>query len=189
MKSFLLKQNLIKVLLISLSLLIIYSCTTSRTSTIVSTSYDKNKNLTTHMVFPYGSIEIPNKWEKIGYINSSRQYILMNEDSIMLYVVFGTTDKYSFNEDKSLEGYDFLKAFYKWEADYFEKELALKNEIIEENRDKNYIIFRIFGDKINTIILIYENNKFITSLSIQINSKWSDDQKVDFLKSLINTNY
>ena len=186
-KPFLLKYKLIKFILIISVLVSFYSCsiTGNSTSTIVSTSYDKDKNLTTHTVFPYGSIDIPNKWEKINYISSSRQYILMNEDSINLFISFSTIDKYEFNKDKSLQGYDFLKAFYKWEADYFNKEFALQNEIIEENKVRKYIIFKIFGEKVNSIFLVHEKEGFITNLSIHINSKWNDNQEIDFLKSLI----
>lgn len=186
-KPFLVRYKLIKFVIIITVLVSFYSCsiTGTSTSTIVSTSYDKDKNLTTHTVFPYGTIDIPNKWGKINYISSSRQYILMNEDSIQLFISFSAIDKYEFNNDKSLQGYDFLKAFYKWDADYFNKEFTLKNEIIEENQTSKYIIYKIFGEKVNSIFLVHEKDGFITNLSIQINNKWSEHQEIDFLKSLI----
>ena len=74
-------------------------CVSSYTSTIVGGDYDAKKNATDYFVLPFGQVSIPGKWEKWAYNPSARQQFFINEDSVIVAVVFGRTDKYEFNKD------------------------------------------------------------------------------------------
>ena len=132
---------------------------------------------------PYGKTALPGKWEKSGYNQVSRQQFFRNQDSIEVAVAFGRYDYYEFNKDGFLKGFDFIQAFYEWDSKYFEDQ-GLNRLLIEEDRDNNYIIYRIFGPKANTYFLITEKNGNIGSFSVNSTDKWTETEKLEFLKNL-----
>ena len=92
---------------------VLCGCASQRAvSTIVSIDYDAKKDITSYMVLPYGSVDIPGKWTKGGYNSSSKQQFFMNNDSISIAVGLGAVDKYEFNYNGKLNGLAFLNAFY-----------------------------------------------------------------------------
>lgn len=169
-----------------LSMLVLFAgCGISRqaTSTIVGGDYDAAKNATEYFVFPYGSVSLPGKWEKREYINSSRQQLFQNQDSVIVAVAFGPSNKFEFNADGLLEGHDFVEAFYKWESDYFTS-AGYACPILENDSVNPYMLFKIEGEKVNSVFLIGERNGRVSYFSVQSTDKWTDTQKIQFLKNL-----
>ena len=165
------------------------SCSSTKsTSVIVGGDYDATKDVTTYMVFPYGDVELPGKWDKSQYSQSSHQQFFINQDSVIVAVSFAPYNKYEFNFDGALKGADFLLAYHKWEADFFQEQ-GLECPLIEMDSTNNYIIYKISGTYSDTVIdsfyLIRESKGAVSSYSIQRTDKWSDDKRLEFLKSLL----
>ena len=171
-----------------LTIILLTGCATQRTSTIVSCDYDTKSNKTNYMVFPYGSVSIPDKWEKTTYNSVSRQQFFKNEEGVSISVSFGPCNKYEFNADNSKKGFDFVKTFYEWDSEYFVNNYRLNQEIIDSNEKDNYIIWRAFGENNNIYWDVYflfgEKNGFARSCSILTTDKWTMEQKVEFLKEI-----
>ena len=179
-------MNKVQGLLLLLIVAILSSCGSAKrsTSTIVGGDYDAKKDITEYFVFPYGQVSIPGKWEKTSYNSASRQQFFRNDESVNIAVSFGPYDKYEFNMDGSLKGYEFVEAFYEWESKYFVSN-GLECKILETDKENKHIIYRVFGNKFDTYILICEKNGFVSNFSINATDKWTEQQKVDFLKSLL----
>ena len=171
-----------------IALIFLTSCATQRTSTIVGCDYDKNKNQTEYFVFPYGSVSIPGEWEKTTYNQIAKQQFFRNPDSITIAIAFGPCDKYEFNATNPMKGFEFVKAFYEWDSDFFVKNYRLNQELVESNESENFIIWRAFGENNNTYwdtyFLFGEKNGFANNLSIMTTDKWTKEDKVTFLKKM-----
>lgn len=152
-------------------------------STIVGGEYKADKNITEYFVLPYGNVSLPGKWEKWQYDSNSRQQFFKNEDSVIVAISFGPVNRYEFNRDGTLRGYDFVKAYYDWESDYFVK-LGLQAKMVESDQQNNYIICRFWGEKFDTYFLFGERNSNACNYSIHSAKKWTEDEKVQFLKGL-----
>ena len=159
-------------------------------STIVGGEYEASKDSTSYFVYPFGSVMIPGKWEKTTYNSASRQQFFQNSDSVLISVIFSRFDGYEFNQDGAKKGYDFVKACYVWESDYFEKTLGLQHEILEENEGKQYMIFRIYGStdgtKVNMYFLLGEKNGNVSYFSLSRAEKWTEERRLEFLRGLLN---
>jgi hypothetical protein len=164
------------------------SCATQRVSTIVGGDYDKNKDKTDYFVLPFGATSMPGKWLKTKYNEISKQQFFKNEEDISIAVGFSPINGYEFNTDKSKKGYAFTKAFYEWESDYFVKTQQLNQEVIESDENKNYIIWRVFGQQngtnFDTYFLFGEKNGYANNFSITATDKWTKDDKMKFLKEM-----
>lgn len=173
---------------ILVTLISLASCATQSTSIIVGGEYNEKKNETEYFVIPYGSTKIPGEWTKTNYNQISRQQFFTNKDSIILAIAFGTINKYEFNTDGNLKGFTFIKAFYEWDSKYFVETHGLKRQIIEEDSLYNYMIYKIFDEKekngFNTIFLIGEKNGRFSNFSINSTEKWTEEEKLRFLKML-----
>jgi hypothetical protein len=162
------------------------NCATQRESTIVGGEYNASKDVTDYFVLPYGQVTLPGKWDKSGYNKIARQQFFTNQDSIIVAIAFGRTDKYEFNKDGALNGYDFVKAFYEWESEYFKSE-GLESQMIENDSERHYVIYRIYGERLDTYFLIGEKNGKVSNFSINITARWNENEKIKFLKSLFLT--
>ena len=144
----------------------VLSCGTSKyASTIVGGEYVPDKNVTEYFVIPYGDVSLPGKWEKGEYLSNSRQQIFHNEDSVIVAVAFGQTNKFEFNHNGQLKGYDFVKAYYDWDSDYFEK-AGYECKIIESEKSLSYIVWNVAGDKVDSYFLFGEKNGYFSNFSI-----------------------
>lgn len=160
------------------------SCAPSKyTSTIVGSEYKADKDVTDYFVLPLGQVSLPGKWEKGDYVSSSNQQFFHNQDSVIVAIGFTNSNKYEFNAKGLLNGYEFVKAFYDWELDYFSS-LGLEAKIIESDQSQSYIIWRLFGQQYDTYFLVGERNGHVSNYSISITDKWTVDQKIQFLKSI-----
>ena len=169
-----------------LAILFFANCLAQRT-TLVSCDYDKKRDQTNYMVFPYGSVSIPGKWEQTSYNSTSKQQYFKNEDTISIAISFGPCNKYEFNTDNSKKGFDFVRAYYEWDSEYFVNTFGLQQYLIEENEINSYIIWHVYGDynesHFDTYFLFGEKKGFVSTYSIT-GSKWTVEQKLEFLKEL-----
>ena len=164
------------------------SCATQRTTTLVSCDYDKNKNQTDYMVFPYGSVSIHGEWTQTSYNQVSKQQFFQNPDSIIISVAFTPCNKYEFNLDNSKKGFEFVTALYEWDSEYFVSNYHLNREKIESDEKNNFIIWRTFGENNDTYwdsyFLFGEKNGFANNFAIMKTFKWTKEEKVTFLKEM-----
>ncbi len=174
--------NVFKSLIFAIVAMLIVSCASNKTSVLVGGDYNKERNETDYFVIPYGSVSLPGKWVKSNYVQSSKQQFFVNKDTVTVAVSFGKTDKFEFNRNNAKKGYDFVEAYYKWEYDYFTKS-GLNVHRIESDKSKKYLIFRIYGSKVDTYFLIGVKNKCTSNFSVNT-SKWAEKEKVEFLKNL-----
>ena len=185
------KNKLIKTLILLLMTIILTNCATQRTSTIVGGDYNETKNETDYFVLPYGSVTLPGKWEKTNYNSVSRQQYFTNKDSVTIAIAFNRYNSYEFNLKGTQTGYDFVKAYYDWDSQYFIDSYGLQREIIENDSLNNYMIYRIFGEiekgDFNTYFLIGEKNGNISLFSITDPDKLTVNEKTDFIKKLFLT--
>ena len=163
-------------------------CASQKESIIVGGEYDAKKDATEYFVFPYGSVSLPGKWDKVSYNAESKQQFFTNKDSIIVAIAFGRSRSYEFNKDGSLKGFDFLKSFQEWDSKYFKESNALDWKILETDNINNYLIYRIYGikdeSKFDSYFLMAEKNGSVSSFSVYTTNRWSESEKIMFLKNL-----
>ena len=166
-----------------LSLLFVFSlmcCVSQKATTIVGGEYDAKKDVTEYFVFPYGSVSLPGKWNKTDYNTESKQQFFTNKDSVVVAIVFGRSKSYEFNKDGSLKGNDFLNSF--------KESHGLDWKILETDNINNYMIYRIYGitdeSKFDSYFLMGEKNGSVSNFSVYNTNKWSESDKIIFLKNL-----
>lgn len=186
------KCNIYKLLCLFLPVFFLSGCISvspNAVSTIVSSEYDQKNDVTEYSVFPYGSVSLPGKWEKSVYNKTSRQQFFENQDSVLVAIAFGRFDNIEFNTDGTKKGYEFVKAYYNWESKYFEETFGLQTIVIEENQKENYLLYRFFGSydgtNIDTYYLLRETNGNVSNFSVNGTNKWTEKEKISFLKSLV----
>jgi hypothetical protein len=182
------KRNMNAKHLLLFGIVLLTSCASQKTNTLVGYDYDKTKDKTDYFVFPYGSVSISGEWNRTSYNQTARQQFFQNSDSIIISVAFGPCNKYEFNADNSKKGFDFVTAFYEWDSEYFVNNYRLNQEKIESNEKNNYIIWRAFGENNNadwdTYFLFGEKNGFANSFAIMKTDNWTKEEKVNFLKEM-----
>ncbi len=181
-------MKLIKTFILLLILILLTNCATQRTTTIVGGDYNETKNETDYFVLPYGSVILPGKWDKTNYNTISSQQFFRNQDSVRIGIAFERFNKYEFNMDGSKTGYNFVKAFYEWDSKYFVDSYGMKRQLLENDSTSNFMIYRIYGQiekgEFDTYFLIGEKNGNTSNFSISITDKWTENEKIDFLKNL-----
>ncbi|MFU8844909.1 MAG: hypothetical protein ACNA7V_13980 [Bacteroidales bacterium] len=169
-------------------ILILTGCVSQRVSTIVGCNYDQKNNRTDYFEFPYGTISIPGNWEKTRYNPVSNQQFFSNHDSISIAIAFSRFDKYEFNTNGDHKGYDFVKAFYEWETEYFFDMFGFNTKVLVNDSIHKFILFQNYGQfegaTFNTYFLFGEKNGNVSNFSVMTTDKWSEDEKVEFLKGL-----
>ena len=169
---------------ILISAMMLTSCATGYTSAIVGGEYNIKKDVTEYFVLPYGSVSIPGEWTKTTYNSNARQQFFTNKDSVIISIAFSRYDMVEFNRNGKLKGIDFLNAFYRWEADYFASS-GYSSTILETDTEKQYILYHIYRDKTDNYFLIREMNGNVSNYSIHVAKDWSESQKTEFLKGLL----
>jgi hypothetical protein len=185
------KTNQFKKVTFLILTILLTSCATQRTSTIEGVNYNESKNVTDYFVMPYGSVSLLGKWEKKNYNEISRQQFFKNQDSVIIAIAFERYDKYEFNTNGSQSGFNFVKAYYEWDSNYFVDSHGFKRQIIESDSSNHFMIYRIYGQKekteFNTYFLIGEKNGNVSNFSISKTEKWSEIEKILFLKNIFLT--
>lgn len=158
------------------------SCTpTKSTSVLYSDDYDKEKDLTSVMIFPHGEIKIPGKWKKTSYNSSSRQHFFKSTDSVTFAVSLNPWDKYEFNK-KGMTPNEFVKSIYEWESNYWQQQIQGQLNLIKENPERNYIIWSLTKEpNVNSYFLfgLKENTAFNLYIS---SDKWDESKKIELLE-------
>lgn len=170
-------------LLLFFFLSVFSSCYKSYQNLLVADSYNENTNQSNLSIIPYGQINIPGKWEKTHYNQNSRQYHFDNEDSVTLAVTLNPQDKYSFYL-KNMTDSSFVRAFYKWEKDYYEKQGVKINKVEEA---KNYLIWTAQAEGVHSMFLFGSKKGIVYNLGF-LDNLWPDAKKQAFLKQLFENN-
>lgn len=169
-------------------IILLTNCASQRVSTIVGVDYNETKDETDYFVVPYGSVSIPGKWTKTNYNSISKQQFFRNDDSIILAIAFGRFDKYEFNTDGRLKGFDFVKSYYNWDSKFFVEFHGLQRQEMEIDSINGFLAYRIFGNiekgEFDTYFLIGEKNGNVTNISISDTDKWTESEKLTFMKNL-----
>ena len=167
---------------------LINSCSPKAISTITGMEYNSQKNETDYFVLPYGSVSIPGKWDKTHYNEIAKQQYFKNKDSVIISIAFAPINKYEFNTDGKLQGFNFVHSFYEWESKYFIQQHKLNSKIIEKDSTKNKILFRIHGDieqgNFDTFFMVTEKGNMASVFSVTRSDKWSRNETIDFLNSI-----
>ncbi|MCD4819612.1 MAG: hypothetical protein K8S23_13065 [Candidatus Cloacimonetes bacterium] len=124
---------------------IVASCATNKTCTIVGYDYDDKTDKTDYFVVPYGTVSIPGKWNKSNYNSSSRQQFFNNTDSVTISLSLDSCNEFEFNANKTITGFEFVKSYYEWDSQFFIENFGLINKLLEQDPEKNYIIWRLQG--------------------------------------------
>jgi hypothetical protein len=178
------KRNCLLLLIIAL----LTACVSNKSTLLIDSEYDDKRNETNYQVFPYGSVIIPGEWYRTNYNNTSRQQFFDNSDGITIAIAFSPCDKYEFNEDGEKKSFDFVTAYYEWDAGHLVSGRQMNQELIESNEADNYIIWRLFGQYNDTPVdnyyLFGEYDGFAKNFCIMATDKWSRGDKIAFLKTM-----
>lgn len=158
-------------------------------SILESCEYKKALNRTEYMRFPYGKAYIDGKWTKKDYLQSSRQQLFVSEDSVALTIAFCDIKGFDFNKKPRKKGFEFLKAHYSWDTEYWlASGNGMKLELVESDSIEKYIVYRLYNDNdVDNNFLTSECNGIFTMYSV--GSKWSHEKIVAFLKKVRNSNF
>ena len=166
-------------------LALLLSCKTQQTIVLTSETYDKTSDITTLIQIPYGNINIPGKWIKYSYNNSSRQTLFKNKDSITIAVTKIPKNKYSFYKVDQSEK-DFVNEFYKWDSEYFIN-TGLTITKLADNSEKGFIIWKATSKGASTVLLFGTKNNLAYNLATMTH-KWTDRECEAFLLDLYGKN-
>jgi hypothetical protein len=187
------KPNKLKFHFLFVAILILGSCASTQnkgTSAIIGGEYSEENNSTSYFVVPGGRVDIPGKWKKTKYDAVSKHQFFTNIDSLSIAIGLTQFNKYEFNFDGSKKGNDFVDAFYDWESGFM-VEQGLDTEIIETDRENNFIIYRLYGEiekgKFDTFFLVGTKEENVSNFSMTKTNKWSESRQIDFLKKLFLT--
>ena len=156
---------------------ILLSCAPPKTtSTLYSDNYDKNKDLTSVMIFPYGEIKIPGKWTKTNYNSSSRQHFFKSNDSVTFAVALNPWDKFEFYKQEMTPN-QFVKAYHEWDSNYWQQQTKGQLKTIKEDTDRNYIIWNLKKEPdVDSYFLFGLKNKI--AFSLYVSTEKLDEMKI-----------
>ena len=177
-----LMKRILSILLIAA---ILVSCRASQTTMLISDSYDETKDMTSLMLFPYGNINIPGKWTKTSYNETSKQHYFRNDDdSTSIAVTMNPMNKYPFHSD-SLTYEAWVTEFYKWESEYYRNQ-GYTTEILKSDNFAKFLIWKITGENVNTVFLFGCKGGYAINYAVFTNL--SDNQRISFLTQLYEHN-
>jgi hypothetical protein len=172
--------------------ILLTSCATHGAISLFGGGYSIFRKETDYNVLPYGSATLPGKWYKVKYNTLSCQQFFINQDSIIIALAFERYDNFEFNLNGSHSGYNFVKAFYDLDSKYFIDSHGLNGYVVESDSINGFMIYRfhgyIDGAEFDNWFLIGEKNGNISNFSISKTDKWTDDEKIIFLRNLFLTN-
>lgn len=163
---------------------IISACASTGTSIIYGDNYDKASDQTTVTIFPYGNVRVPGKWTKTSYNNISGQYFFIGPDSVCIAIALQPWDKYEFaHGNPEVTPENFVRRFYEWDANYLKEQHNGEIKVLVENKEKNYIVWNVTGQRVNSYFLFGLKRTAAYNLHIST-SKWDEERKVSFLERL-----
>ena len=151
--------------------------------------YDEETNETCCSVGPNYLVLIPGKWNPLHYREESSQLFLVNEKKLPLTVRVSPCNGFEFNKDNSKQGFDFIKAFHKWEYDYYAQDSSISQELIQSNAKDNYIICRVHGklketNNYDNYFIYIEREGILIVLGVMSHGKMNRQETLDFIKTL-----
>lgn len=179
------KTTYISIILASI-IILLYSCYTTATSTIVGGQYEAKTNTTDYFVLPFGSVSLPGKWNKTSYNSSSRQQWFKSPDSISVAIAFTQCNQYEFYKSE-LKDFSFVKAYYEWDSKYLTTQLNMNDTILQADSLNNYIVWRLWGKnkelEMDCYFLFGYRNCSVHNFYVSTD-KWTEEKKVKFLQDL-----
>lgn len=163
--------------------MIFASCASQQASTSIlySNYYDKKKDQSAIIMFPYGSVMLPGKWTDTHYNSVSGQQFLQNADSVEFAVALTPWNRYEFYRQGMTEA-EFVKAFYEWDSAYLQQQTGCQVRIVKDAGDRNIIIWNIRRDPTyNTYYLFGLRNQIVYNLSIKTQT-WDEETIAAFLE-------
>jgi hypothetical protein len=158
---------------------------TKSTSVLYGDNYDKNTDLTSVTILPYGQVKIPGKWTKTDYNSSSRQHFFKDTDSVTFAIGLNPWDKYEFYKPEMTPN-QFIKAYYEWDSNYWQEQTKGLLRIIKENTDRNFIIWNLKKEpNIDSYFLFGLKNKTVFNLYVTTD-KWDEGKIAELLEKTYN---
>jgi len=154
-------------------------------SILYSDNYDKNSDLTSVMIFPFGGVKIPGKWTKTRMSNVSGQHFFVGHDSVSVAIALQPWDEFEFsNNNPEVTPDNFIRKFYEWDSNYLKEQTKGQIKIVTENKDKNYLIWNLTNESnLNEYFLFGLRGTIAYNLYVTT-EKWDEDRKVKFLEQL-----
>lgn len=182
------RQNMkrLEQLLAIIFLMILSSCSTTRSTTILySDNYDQTTDRTSVMIFPYGEVRIPGKWTKTGEYAISGQYFFVGRDSVKVAIALQPWDKYEFSHNNpEITPDNFVRQFYEWDANYLKQQTKGQLQILIDNPEQNYLIWNLRNARgLNDVYLFGLKGKTAYNLRLTT-EKWNEEAKIKFLEQL-----
>lgn len=165
------------------------SCASNKntSSVLYSDNYDKNKDETSLMIFPYGQVTIPGKWRQTRYSPISGQYFFSRGDATQFAVALQPWDQYEFSQDNpEVNRENFVRKFYEWDGSYLKEVTKGQLRIIDENKEKNYLLWSLKkGDGSNDYFLYGLKGNVAYNLYLS-SQTWDEQTIVPFLENAFN---
>lgn len=168
---------------------LLFSCASSKDASVLySDNYDKIKDETSVMIFPYGQVSLPGKWRKVRYAPVSGQYFFSKGDSTQFAVALQPWDQYEFSQDSpGVNRENFVRKFYEWDGNYLKEVTKGKLRVIEENKEKHYIVWNLKkGDGENSYFLYGLKGNVAYNLYLDSDT-WDEQTIVPFLVKAFNS--
>lgn len=167
-------------------LVLTISCSTTKyISTIESCVYDAKTNQTTYSVIPFGSTNLPGKWNKTTFNKISYQQMFKNIDSISSAVSINQASNYPIYKAKMTSN-QIVKELYEWDAKYWTEQIGANTSILKQDTINHFIIWQISADhkfKVDNYYLFGCENGIIFTVFINT-EKWDPTQKITFLETV-----
>lgn len=166
---------------LALGLLLLAACKSSYDSLLIADEYSEKKDMTTLTMLPYGSIEIPGKWDKVYYNESSRQHYFKNSDSVGIAITKNPMKNYPFFEE-GMKAKDFSKAWYTWEEEHYSSK-GIQIEQLKSNEEAGYVIWKATAERTNNIFLYGVKKNMAYNLG-SVDDRWPEEERIAFLEAL-----
>lgn len=114
--------------------------------------FEEASDKTIYSVEPFGKLSIGGKWMEGKFNPSTHQQYFYHKDTATLVVTIDACKNSPYYK-KGVEGYDFVKKYYELESKFQTQLMDQKAELITENVQDRYIIWRVHMDGIDQYFL------------------------------------
>ena len=130
-------------------------------------------------------VKIPGVWEQLNKMNDSGQTYMKNSEGTVIAIAQNSKKMYSFYKKEETD-FENVTLFYKWDSEYY-VENKFKTELLKENSDLEYIIWKFNDKKLDNVFLFGSSKNNFLNLLVYTNN-WSEDKKIAFLEELYKLN-
>lgn len=130
-------------------------------------------------------IFVPGKWEQLQIIEGGQVFII-NEDSTTIGVVVYKPEQISVCKE-GMSNFEMSKAYHEWDAKYFESEMNMKVELIQEDKANASILWHAKDKYNNSYYLFGCDGKLLYNLMID-GEKLLKEDKLSLLKEIYQRN-